>query len=373
MGLTSNFQHDRSRDIIARIHLAKVKDNLSALRKQSGGKPVWAVLKANAYGHGAIEVADAIKDHVYGFAVSTLDEALELRTAVLENEILILGGVKPEGWPIASLLNLSIALVAPDNLSELDEFLKNNQLKIHLKIDTGMGRLGFLESDILEYQKTLTRIKGSIVGLMSHFSSADESTRSFIDQQLLVFKKIKSTLFNLDIQPSQIHFSNTDALHHGVIDSETHIRPGLGLFGLSNHTQTSDLQPCLDLLCNILRVKSVPEGTAVGYGRTYITSSPMKIVTLACGYADGYLRAFSNQSRVSIGGHYYPVVGRISMDFTTIAVPDTASIDVKHPVYLISSDPTSPLSLKSLSQLAHVLPYEITCGLQRRISRVYTT
>ncbi|GDX13126.1 alanine racemase [Acidobacteriota bacterium] len=371
MGLISNFQHDRSRDIIACIDLGKIKHNLSVLKEQSGGKPVWAVLKANAYGHGAVEIAQSIKDRAYGFAVSTLDEALELRTAGLDNDILVLGGVKPEGWPIASLLNLSIALVSPDNLSELVLFLKNNQLKIHLKIDTGMGRLGFLKSDVSLHQESLKLMKNSIVGLMSHFSSADEPSRSFMDQQISAFHGIRATLRDFDIQPSQIHFSNTDALQHGAIDSETHTRPGLGLFGLSNHPQNISLNPCLDLICNILRVKSVPEGTAVGYGRTYITPSPMQIVTLACGYADGYLRAFGNHVSVSIEGNLYPVVGRVSMDFTTIAVPINVSVDITKPVYLISSDPNSPLSLRSLSHLAHVLPYEITCGLQRRITRVY--
>ncbi|MFM8234434.1 MAG: alanine racemase [Holophagaceae bacterium] len=371
MGLASQYQHDRSRDIVARINLGRIKHNLSILKARSDGKPVWAVIKANAYGHGAVEVAESIKHEVFGFAVSTLDEALELRTAGLENEILVLGGVKPEGWPIASLLNLSVALVSPDHLSELTLFLKSNPLKIHLKLDTGMGRLGFLESDLIQYQESLKTMSKSVIGLMSHFSTADDISKSFMDQQLERFYIMNIILENMGIKPSQIHFSNSDAIHHGSIGIESHIRPGLGLFGLTNHSSMIPLQPCLDLICNILRIKTVPEGTAVGYGRTYITSSPMQIVTLACGYADGYLRTFGNQASVSIGDHLYPVVGRVSMDFTTIAVPSAIRIDSNQPVYLISSESNSPLSLKSLSKLAQVLPYEITCGLQRRVTRMY--
>ncbi len=371
MGLVADFQHDRSRDIIARIDLDKIKHNLRVLRNQSGGKPMWVVLKANAYGHGAVEIAKAIRSEVFGFAVSTLDEALELRTAGFDNEILILGGVKPEGWPIASLLNLSVALVAPDHLDQLVEFLKHHELKIHLKIDSGMGRLGFLHSDITNHRPSLTTIKSSIIGLMSHFSSADDASRVFVDQQIKVFSMIKNTLDTYGIDPKQIHFSNTDAFLYQLGAIETHTRPGLGLFGLSNHQNDIKLKPCLDLICNILRVKLVPEGTPVGYGRTYITSSPIQIVTLACGYADGYLRAFSNKAMASIGGNPYPVVGRISMDFTTIAVPIDISINIDEPVCLISSDPSSPVRLEALTRLINVLPYEITCGLQRRITRMY--
>lgn len=359
-----------SRSIIAHIDLSSIVENLISLRNRSK-KEIWAVVKANAYGHGAVEVAQSLEKHAFGFCVSSVDEALELRGAGITKPILVLAGSKEENWLIASRHRLTLAVVSPEQLAPLVHFTKSNPLSLHLKIDSGMGRLGILPEELSNSKALLQQLDSHITGIMSHFSTAGDDP-SFLLHQQEIFSQSLMILRSFGVKTNHIHHSNTDAAVSTDLSYESHLRIGLGLYGLSNTDAEHHLRPCLSLKCEILRIKDVPPGTPIGYGRTYVTPGYMKILTLGCGYADGYRREFSNKAFVEVEHQEFPIVGRVSMDFLTIGLPINTMINHSSLVTLISDDPKSKLSLKTLSRIAGILPYEITCGLHRRVTRRYT-
>ncbi len=358
------------------IDLGRIARNLGRVRQAAGGRRVLAVVKANAYGHGAVPVSRALEAAgADGFCVSSLEEALELREGGVEAPVLVLGGLRPEALPLASAHRLSVALVGPEALDAYARLLPVHPVPLHLKVDTGMGRFGFLPSELGACLGALRRLAPWMEGLMGHFATSDDPDRGFADRQRAAFQACRGQLEAAGFAFAQVHHANSDACVKGLLDGDTHVRPGLALYGLTvlPEGRALGLEPALGLVAEVARVKAVPAGTTVGYGRTFVAPHPLQIATLGCGYADGYRRDLGNRAVAGFGGRFYPVVGRVSMDYLTVALPLDVPVHAGDPVTLFSPDPAHPNAIERSAQLLGTIPYELTCGLHRRMARVYRT
>ncbi|HJV22330.1 MAG TPA: alanine racemase [Holophagaceae bacterium] len=361
------------RALFAEIRLGAIRNNAGRLAQVAQGRGLWAVLKANAYGHGSLPVAGALQGLAYGFAVSSLEEALELRDGGISAEILVLGGLRAEALPRASALGLTVALVGPESLEAYGRILPDHPVKLHLKLDTGMGRFGVLPSELSACLPALRALAPWIQGAMGHFATADDPDCGFADRQRATFRACLAQLADAGIRPPERHHGNSDGLLRGLLADDTHVRPGLALYGLTciPEGRALGLEPALSLVAEVVRVKEVPAGTTVGYGRTFVAPHPLQIATLACGYADGYRRDLGNRAMVGHGGRTFPVVGRVSMDYLTVALPREVAVAPGDPMTLFSSEPEAPHSIERLALALGTIPYELTCGLHRRIARRY--
>ncbi|MBS1785216.1 MAG: alanine racemase [Acidobacteria bacterium] len=367
-------QLPEGRALRAEIDLAKVRRNLKRIQDAAEGRGVWAVVKANAYGHGAVPVGRALEQGgAAGLAVSSLEEGLELREGGVRLPVMILGGLRPEAIPLASTHGLEVAVVGPEHLEAYARLLPTHPVKLHLKLDTGMGRFGLLPSELPEIMPSLKALAPWTEGVMGHFATSDDPDTRFALRQRATFEGCLEALSDAGIRPPQRHHANSDGILRRLFSEDTHVRPGLVLYGLTNlpEGRALGLEPALELVAEVARVKAVPAGTTVGYGRTFVAPQPMKIATLACGYADGYRRDLGNRATARHRGHAYPVVGRVSMDYLTVALPLDADAAPGDPMTLFSADPEAPNSVERLAQLLGTIPYELTCALHRRIARRY--
>ncbi len=364
--------HPEGRALRAEVDLGRVARNLGRVQAAAGGRGIWGVVKANAYGHGAVPVGRALAAAgAHGLAVSSLEEGLELRQGGIECPLLVLGGLRPEALPTASAEGLTIAVVGPEHLAQYAQILPSHPVKLHLKLDTGMGRFGLLPSELGGCLPGLRQLAPWLEGAMGHFATADDPDQGFALRQRRLFDACLAQLADAGIHPAQRHHGNSDACLRGLLDQDTHVRPGLALFGLTTllEGRTLGLEPALALVAEVARVKTVPAGTTVGYGRTFVAPEPMQIATLACGYADGYRRDLGNRGVVGLAGRTFPVVGRVSMDYLTVALPLDTPVAPGDPMTLFSADPDSPHSVERLAQVLGTIPYELTCALHRRITR----
>jgi len=367
-------RHPEGRALRAEVDLGRIARNLGRIRSASGGREAWAVVKANAYGHGAVPVGRALAmAGAHGLAISSLEEGLELRQGGVECPILVLGGLRPEALPAASAEGLTIAVVGPEHMADYARILPQHPVQLHLKLDTGMGRFGLLPSELGDCLSGLRHLAPWIEGVMGHFATADDPDTGFALRQRRTFDACLAQLADAGIHPTQRHHGNSDACLRGLLDQDTHIRPGLALFGLTTlpEGRALGLEPALALVAEVARVKTVPAGTTVGYGRTFVAPQPMQIATLTCGYADGYRRDLGNRGVVGFAGRTFPVVGRVSMDYLMVALPLDALVAPGDPMTLFSADPTAPHSIERLAQALGTIPYELTCALHRRATRRY--
>lgn len=376
-GLAPLRPRPEGRALRAEISLSRILRNLGRLQSVAGQRGIWAVIKANAYGHGAIPVGKALQNAepsgLSGLAVSNLEEALELRDGGIICPILVLGGLRAEALPLASLHQLTVALVGPESLETYARLLPEHPVKLHLKLDTGMGRFGFLPSELGECLDAVKELSPWVEGLMGHFATSDDPDRGFADRQRRIFQTCRQQLSDAGLTFKEVHHANSDGLLRGFLDGDTQARPGLALYGLTSISEgrVLGLEPAMELVAEVARVKTVPAGTAVGYGRTFVAPHPLQIATLGCGYADGYRRDLGNRAVVGFAGATYPVVGRVSMDYLTVALPIGVAIAPGDPMTLFSSDPAAPHSIERLAQLLGTIPYELTCALHRRLGRSY--
>ena len=353
--------------------------NLEAIRyniQQMGahipkGTLKWAVVKANAYGHGAIAVARAIQDDVDGFCVSNIDEAIELRQAGIAKKILILGVSEVESFSLAKDFDITLTVAGLEwieNLLAAESDLAG--LTVHLKIDSGMGRIGFRSASEAEQAQTLLKEHGANVeGIFTHFATADEESDTYFKQQLEYFKGI---LDDLKEVPKFVHASNsaTTLWHAETIFNA--VRMGDSMYGLNPSGQVLDLpyelKPALSLETAIVHVKTVETGACMGYGATYQADSEQVIATLPIGYADGWTRDMQNFS-VLVDGQLCPIVGRVSMDQITIRLPKLYPLGTK--VILIGSDGDKEITATDVAVYRGTINYEVVCLLSDRIPREY--
>jgi alanine racemase len=338
----------------AEISLPSLEHNLSVIRSLIPPKTdIIAVVKANAYGHGIEKVAKrAWKLGIKSFAVADPIEALHLRSLLPESEITVFGGCRKGEEELFRSARLTAAVY---NLGEISP-----DIRIQIKVDTGMGRLGIPWGRLKE---SAPQIKGRVTGVYATLASADtdpEFSRLQIDRFLHATEGMKV----------RRHICNSAGLRFSEGHLES-VRPGLAIYGIAMVPELNSLRPVLEWKTKILALNDMNPGSTLGYGSTFKTARKSSIAVLPMGYADGYNRLLSNQGKVEIKSKLFPVVGRISMDLTLVDVTDDPDIKVGDEVKLISSDPSSSISALALAQQLNTIPYEILTTIGSRVERVF--
>lgn len=356
------------------VDLTKLKKNLqNELDSVPTGTKVFAVVKANAYGHGLVKVAKSeIEFGASGLCVATLDEALEIRNSGVDAPILVLGIVPVEYAKVAAMANISLTVGNLDWLKVAVQ-LRVTNLKVHLGIDTGMGRIGFqTKADLIDACNFLNEHQDAFIpeGLFTHFATADNPDEKYFEKQVQAFKEMTS---DLPTEFTYVHCANSaTALWHQDLAINM-VRYGIALYGL-NPSQTDittlpyDLEPVLSFYSELVFVKKVKAGDSIGYGATYTSDKDEWIGTIPVGYADGWLRRMQGFD-VLIDGKRCQNVGRICMDQFMVRLPGELPVGTK--VTLIGKDGDEEITATDAAQYAGTINYEILCGLTERLPRVY--
>jgi alanine racemase len=340
--------------------------------------PIAPVLKANAYGHGLIpmsQLADTL--HAPFLCVDSLYEAYELQKAHRKTPILILGYTFPENYHTFRSLSFSFAVSDFDSLAALAKY--QPRAKIHLKLDTGMCRLGFLPNQLSILIKTIKRYPHlRIEGFFSHFSQADNlAKKPFTKQQVNLFKHMVGTLESADIHCSYKHIAATAGSSWASDPYFSFCRVGLGLYGYTpfptNTTlgkkEHQQLHPVLEFVSHIVSLKTVDPSSEVSYGGTYTTTRKETLAVLGAGYAEGINRALSNQGVVTINHRECPIVGNVCMDMTVVKIPKDHRVRIGNQAIIINRDLHATNNLYRISQLLHTIPYTVLTGLHPSIRR----
>ncbi|MEJ2313211.1 MAG: alanine racemase [Nitrospirota bacterium] len=362
------------RGITAEIDLDAALNNLDAVRKAVKGLPVIAVVKADAYGHGAAELARLYEDaEVHALAVAFVSEAEELRASGIKAPMLVLfDNTEPDKYIELGLTPVIHDLKAARAFSQVAE-KSGRPLDVHLKVDTGMGRVGLTnERDFVE----VLNIKGlNVIGLMSHFSDADLTDADFIDVQLGRFKEFKALSRKKKLSPL-CHMANSAA---SLAYPEAHmdaVRPGLALYGVSPFEEggpfSTSLRPIMTAKARIVTIRKLAAGQPVSYGRTFITARPTLAAVIAAGYADGLGRMLSNNADVLIKGKRAPVMGRVCMDIVMADVTEAGNVSEEDEAVLLGRGGDEEITAWELAGRASTFPNEILLYLGRNARRVYS-
>lgn len=338
-----------------------------------------AVVKADAYGHGSVECSRRLEhEGAEWFGVALPEEGVELRDAGIEKPILCFGN-----WPGQEQMMLRKRLTPVvyqlDRLAAFDRAAAEagEKLKVHIKLDTGMGRIGLLAENAAEFAGEIKRFNHiEVDGLMTHFASADEIVSELTDLQMRRFADAVSAFHAQGFRPTYLDMANSPGAVVHPASRSTMVRIGGLLYGLGGDVLPRgfvgpELRPVMSLQTQISFLKQVPAGTTIGYGATFTTESESLIATLPIGYHDGYPRSLSNKGKVLINGQFAPVVGRVSMDWTTVDVTDVPEVKVGDAVMLIGSQGDSSITVEDIAAAANTISYEITCGISNRVPRKY--
>jgi alanine racemase len=365
--------------VLVEVDLKDIKHNFSCVKKHAGSSAVIPVIKADAYGHGAEEVAKTLENMgIYAFGVAYLCEAISLREAGIKSRIIVFFDTSyPSDIIKYDIIPVIYNAASANQLSNAALRL-NKRIDVHLNIDTGMGRLGFLfDRDITVINDKVSRLAGiNITGVMSHFSEADLLDREFANIQLERFANAKTQLPNIH-KNAVWHISNSAAVLSFKVARLDAVRPGLMLYGYSplysnnNENPNTELKPAMKVMTRIIDMRSIPAGRPISYGRTFITKRQSLIGVLPIGYGDGYSRLYSNQAHVIIRGQRAQIAGRVCMDVTMVDVTDIPDVKVNDDVILLGSDGDLDILAYELSSIAQTIPYEVIISLGNSNRRRY--
>ncbi len=385
MATTEIAKRAATRPTWAEVSLSALRQNYRTVADYVGGKvTICAVVKADAYGHGAVECALALeREGAKWLGVTSLDEAIPLREEGISTQILLMTGFwRGEEEEIVRLrLTPTVWEVGQIELMERAAARLGVKQTIHLKVDTGMGRLGAAPEDlsrICSILKSSSHLK--LEGISTHIASSEVLDDPSVGEQLKTFDFARKAIAECGLQPTLIHAANTSAVisHHESWNSM--VRPGLALYGyhlpferagrtVSGRALKLPVKPVLTWKTRILSVREMRAGQALGYGGTYVTKAPSRIAMLPVGYADGLNRGLSSGGRVIVREHYAPIVGRISMDLTMVDVTGIPGIEVADEVILLGSSDGLSVDAREHAELAHTIPYEILCAISKRVPR----
>ncbi len=366
--------------VVAKVDLDAMRHNIHELRKVLRPESkIMAVIKADGYGHGAIPLArDLIDNGVYHFAVSTLEEGIALRRSGIDYPILIMGYTPVDNYESLITYDLTqtvFKLSMGESLSQA-ALNQNKKARVHIKVDTGMGRVGFLSND--SSIETVCQIASMpqlfVEGIYTHFAKADESDKTYTKEQLSKFTYFIKALEKRGVHIPIKHASNSAGLMdvpHGHFDF---VRAGISLYGLYPSEEVNhdvSLKPVLSLVSHIVMIKKVESGTKISYGGTFETSKPSRIATIPVGYGDGYPRTLSSKGRVLIRGKYAPIIGRICMDQMMVDITHVQDAKDGDEVVIIGQQGGHSITTDEIAKLTHTINYEIVCQLGKRIPRVY--
>ena len=359
------------------IDLDAIWENFCAIQKKAG-KPVGAVIKADAYGHGALAVAQLLEGHCAYFCVSSVAEALELRNAGIRTPILLLGHTPAALFPEVVAHQLHCAIFDYEEAKALSEeaLRQKKEAIVHLVVDTGMSRLGFQVSDAsADLCVRIAQLPGiRAEGLFSHFATADEQDLTATKAQADLFEQFDAMLRTRGLQIPLRHLDNSA----GIMNFGCHydmVRAGIVLYGLypSSDVDPSllELKPAMQWETRVSHVKLLEPGRAISYGGTYVTEKPTVVATIPAGYADGYRRSLSGSFYVLIHGKRAPILGRVCMDQFMVDVTDIPDVQVGDRVVLMGTDGSETISAETIAAAAHSFNYEQICNISRRVTRVY--
>lgn len=361
----------------AEIDLDALSRNLAAVRAQSGhGVEVMLVLKADAYGHGAVPVGwHLVRQGVSCLGVGDSTEALELRAAGITAPILILGAVVAGEMEDVIRGGILVTVHSRDRVLALTSAAERSQSRVgvHIKVDTGMGRLGCHPDRVLGIARAVRRSKRlDLQGLATHLAATGPGADGGTDRQVKAFRKVLATLEAEGIRPAWRHAYASAAIGARLPPDFNLVRPGLAVYGVDpSGAWQGRLTPALAWRTQIVFLKDHRRGARIGYGGTWTAKRASRIATLPVGYNDGYRFAFSNKAEVLVRGRRVPVVGRVSMDYVCVDVTDVEGARVGDVVTLLGRDGAERLGVEELAAHAGTIPYEIFCGIGRRVGRVY--
>lgn len=362
------------------INLDALRWNFRQIRAKVGARiKVLSMVKANGYGHGATVVASTLADEGSdAFGVATLEEGIELREVGIQAPIIVLAGAYLEQLDQYFAGNLTPVVHELETLKRLEAAVRDRRatLPVHLKIDTGMGRIGLPAAEIDSWLAELKKLKAlKLEGIFSHFSQAESVQGDYTQKQLDVFRRIVDRLRSEGIAPPVVHLANSAAtisLSSAYFDM---VRPGLMLYGVyPSPTMVGQisLRPVLSWMTRILQLKNSPPGSSISYGQTFITRRDSLIATLPVGYADGYQRLLSNRGAVLVRGQRAPVVGTVCMDLTMIDVTDIGGVQAGDEVVLLGRQGEAEVSADEMAAWSHTISYEVLTSIGARVPRLHS-
>jgi alanine racemase len=365
----------------ATINLTALAHNLSCIKRSlSPGCEIMAVVKANAYGHGAAETARALaRQGIKRFAVASLDEGIALRQAGLSGSIVVLGALFEE--QMFDLIAHQLTPVVSDGriLPALAKAAHSHPAPypVHLKVETGMGRLGFSPEELLAFlDNPLLKKPLQVEGLMTHLSDADGADSTFTERQLGSFNALLEQIRLRGLTVPLVHAANSAAIVRFPDAHFSFVRPGIMLYGYHTLPATvpaPDLKPVLSLRTTVAQLRTIPQGGTVSYNGTFVATRQTRIAVLPIGYADGYSRQLSHRGSVLIQGRRAPIVGLVCMDMIMVDVTDLAPVQVGEIATLIGQQGEESIWADEVAAWINTIPYEILCGIGSRVPRLYET
>ncbi|HZW90129.1 MAG TPA: alanine racemase [Myxococcaceae bacterium] len=365
----------------AEIDLGALIRNLETLHTAAPGIDVLAVVKADAYGHGAVPISRALESAGVRFlGVALVEEGLALRQAGVTSDILVLGGAYEGGWETMLEHRMVPVVFRPEHLASLDAVARarGTTARAHLKVDTGMGRLGVLPADVPAFLEAARGCRRVVLeGLCSHFANADLADAALTEQQIARFRTALGQMRAAGFDPRWRHLSNSAgllALPEARDGVEMNLaRPGLALYGLQPAPWLRPprvLEPVLSWKTAVVHLKSVPTGTPISYGSTWTAPRPSRIATLPVGYADGWSRLLSNRGTVLVRGRRAPIVGRVCMDLCMVDVTDVPGVEAGDEVVLIGRQGSEVQDAHQLAALQSTIAYDVLCAIGARVPRI---
>ena len=363
------------------VSLSQIEANFRAIRKVVGaGVTVMPVVKADAYRHGAVEVSRVLEEAgARWLAVSNVHEGIALRESGITSRILVMADFLPANRPLFLDYDLTPAIHSLEGIREYERLavLAGKSAAFHLKIDSGMGRLG-TRASATEILDVLGETRAArLEGLMSHFASAPNYTTSQTDEQIAVFTGVLEKLRDGGVNPALVHLSSTVPVAYGRTEAWGNlVRPGHAIYGYVSPAKGTgaacgvEVRPALTWKATVLEVKDVPAGAAIGYGGIYTTARETRIAVLGVGYADGYPHRLSNKGRVLLHGKAVPVLGAVSMDLTTVDVSGL-TVAPGDAVTLLGVDGSESIDAQQIAKLAGTISYSVLCGISSRVVRLY--
>ncbi len=356
------------------INLRSLKNNLDKIKKISDNRKVIGVVKADAYGHGAVEVSRILEKNGIDFlAVASFEEAMYLReNGITNTPLLVLGYVNPSALKYAASQNIHVTLFNVRFLEKLRDYDGDIPVNIHVNVDTGMGRIGVFPEEVITVAKALFKMKNvKFFGIYTHFSTAD-SDSEYLYVQLKRFKKILSDLRIEGLSPKLVHSANSAAIlgfKETLFDA---VRPGIILYGLSPlQKKETNFEPVLSFKTRVVYVKNIPPGTSISYGRRFVSQRKMTVATIPVGYADGLPRALSNIGEVLIKGKRVKILGNVTMDQTVIDVSEIGNVHSGNEVVLIGKQGNEEISATEIAEKIGTINYEIVSRIGKRVERIY--
>ncbi len=367
-----NFDNTR-----VKINLDIIEQNFDAVREKAG-VPVMAVIKADAYGHGAIEIGRALQDKCAFFGVSSIHEALELRQAGLDTPILILGHTPTSAFPMAVTMGIRPAIYDYDAALALSRAAveANVTAPFHFAVDTGMSRIGFqVTPEDADTCAAIARLPGiAAEGIFSHFATADCADLTRSRAQAVLFDRFTEMLAERDVHIPIRHLDNSAGLMNFPEHYEM-VRSGIVTYGMYPSDEVSPallpLKPALEWLSRVTHVKTLPAGREISYGGTCVTTRPTVVATIPVGYADGYRRSLSGKFHVLIRGRRAPILGRVCMDQMMVDVSAIPGVTVGDRVVLVGRYGDEEITMEQIAAAADSFNYEFVCGISRRVPRLY--